>query len=97
MSALRQIKYDYVYINPEQSMPSGLRQARKYILYYKTGQGFYICAYNVELREEDGYTMETSLIYGNEYKAQWVERTGRYSQKKADILAKDFEQLKAKV
>lgn len=64
---------------------------RKYSIVHDNGI-YRLNALNVRVRQEQGYAMETTLIFNNAYKAVKISE-GRYSQKKADQYASNIDQL----
>lgn len=64
---------------------------RKYSIVHDNGI-YRLTAMNVRIREEKGYSMETTLVFNNNYKAAKIAE-GRYSQSKANQYASNIDQL----
>lgn len=64
---------------------------RKYSIVHDKGI-YRLNALNVRIRQEQGYAMETTLVFNNNYKAAKIAE-GRYSQSKANQYASNIDQL----
>ena len=64
---------------------------RKYSIVHDNGI-YRLTAMNVRIREEKGYSMETTLVYNCKYNAAKIAE-GRYSQSKANQYASNIDQL----
>ena len=64
---------------------------RKYSIVHDNGI-YRLNALNVRVRQEQGYAMETTLVFNNNYKAAKIAE-GRYSQLKANQYANNIDQL----
>jgi hypothetical protein len=64
---------------------------RKYSIVHDNGI-YRLTAMNVRIREEKGYSMETTLVYSCKYNAAKIAE-GRYSQSKANQYASNIDQL----